>query len=144
MNNFSHLAKYRLSKTFLLAVVIAFLTTQWSSTHIHLGEHHDHDDSHHQHDNLAHAHQTISHNDSAIESAHLSGDDSVITVELEHKCNTQIVKKIDDNIIGLTSADYYLSYSSQQTSTDFARLRIAKHRYLDYSTIHLRAPPDFS
>ena len=145
MNNSTYIAaKFRNNKMLLLVLLTAFLSMQWSTAHIHLAEHHDHDGSHHQHAIEAHAHQSISSHDNSIDSTHQVDDHNVNLVELDHDCNRQSGEKLDNHSIALTPADFQLNIFPQKDRIEFSKFNNSKHRYFDYSTIQLRAPPQLS
>ena len=145
MNNSTYIAaKFCNNKMLLLVLLTAFLSMQWSTAHIHLAEHHDHDGSHHQHAIEAHAHQSISSHDNSIDSTHQVDDHNVNLVELDHDCNRQSGEKLDNHSIALTPADFQLNIFPQKDRIELPEFNNSKHRYLDYSTIQLRAPPQLS
>ncbi|MCW8901504.1 MAG: hypothetical protein OQK75_04945 [Gammaproteobacteria bacterium] len=117
---------------------------QWSSAHIHLAEHHNHDGSHHQHNIEGHAHQSLTHNDHVPDSNHQVHKQDVKLVELGNDCNVQSWNNIDDQPVVLTSVNLQLNLTHHIISIESSGLSNSKRRYIDYSTISLRAPPKFS
>lgn len=132
---------FRLNKTLLLFLVTAFLTVQWSATHIHFAGHHDHDDSHHQHDREIHAHFLTDHQTDNIDTEATTND--LIVVELDHKSNLPIAKKITP-IIAIIASVYLQSLSFQLVSFELPVFTDDKSSYLDRSTVSPRAPPQTS
>ena len=134
--------KYRSNKTLLLFLITAFLTVQWSVTHVHLAEHHDHNGSHHQHNIQAHTHYASSHHADTIDSAHATDDYNI--VDLNNACASPGWKKLDDHAIVSTSVVHQFLFIPQSTSIHLFELDRNKRSYVAYSTIRLRAPPQFS
>ena len=132
---------FRLNKTVLLFLVTAFLTVQWTATHIHLADHHDHDDSHHQHDLETHAHFLTDHQTDSIDTEATTDDLSV--VELDHKSNLPIAKKITPAIAIIASVNLQ-SLSFQSVSFELPVFTDDKSGHLDRSTVSPRAPPQTS
>ncbi len=127
--------------TMLIVLVSAVLSMQWTTVHIHLEEHHDHDGSHYMHDVKAHAHQSITQGDNSSSSTHQIDNHYVNIVEIDHQGNTKSSNQIDDHAIALTSDSFLSGYIPLQSSILPTELNNSELRYIDYSTIHLRAPP---
>ena len=144
MNKFSYTTKFLLNKATFFALVMAMLSTQWSTAHIHLAEHHEHDGSHHQHNIEAHSHQAFTLNGNFIDSTQLINDHQAKVVEFDIDCNIHKWNSIDDQPITLTSADFQLNLIHHLTNSDPPEFSDFKRRYIDYSTIKLRAPPKLS
>ena len=131
--------KFRYSKMLFLALLISFLSLQWSSAHIHLAEQHDHGGDHHQHEIEAHSHhQTLS-----ADSAH-SIDDSDKLVELDLDCNRYATSKYDSQYAAFSSINNHLSIYYQADDNAPSVTHKSKLRYIDYSTIQFRGPPQTS
>jgi len=122
-------------------LITAFLTMQWSATHIHLAEHHDHDGSHHQHSIEAHAHQQADHHTDNIDSSHQNGDLSVVELDYEYNIPGGKIKTPTTAIIRVNLLQITLF---QPINTDLPVIHNTKLNYLDRSTIFLRAPPQLS
>jgi hypothetical protein len=133
---------YRFNKVLLLFLVTAFLTVQWTTAHIHLAEHHDHDGSHHQHDIQAHAHHSSDHHADSVDSSDVTGDHDV--VELDHECSSPCWKNLGDQPVASGLPELRLMASSQSSGVILPEADDNKQSYLTYSTIRLRAPPQFS
>ena len=130
------------NKTLLLFLITAFLTLQWTATHIHLAEHHDHDGNHHQHNIQAHVHYASSHHADTLDSDHAKDDYSV--VELDNDCTSLGWKKVSDQLTVSISIAYQLLFIPKSSSIQLPEQDSNKQRYIAYSTIRLRAPPQFS
>lgn len=131
---------FRLNKTLLLFLVTAFLTVQWTATHIHLAEHHNHDDNHY-HVLETHAHSLTDHQTDSIDSE--AKTDNLNVVELDHKSSLPIAKKITPAIAVITSVNLQLS-SFQSVSFELPVFIYDKSAHLDRSTVRPRAPPQVS
>lgn len=134
--------KLRRNKTLLLFLITVFLTVQWATVHIHLAEHHDHNGNHHQHNIQAHAHEVSSHHADSISSVHSTDDDNV--VELDNDCTSPGWKKIGDQLVVSISITYQIVFVPKSSSIQLSEQNSNKQRYITYSTIRLRAPPQFS
>ena len=122
-----------------LVLFVAFLSVQWSSAHIHLAEQHSHDGTHHQHEIKTHTHhQTLS-----ADSAH-STDDPDKLVELDLDCNRYATSKYDSQYIVFSSVNSHVSVYYQVDDNAPPIIHGSKHRYIDYSTIQFRGPPQIS
>jgi len=138
------MTQFRLNKAIFFVLVTALLSMQWSTAHIHLAEHHDHDGIDHQHHIKTHVHQPFSHTDGSIDSSQQIFLQPINVVELDHGCNVFRWNNIDDQPVVLTSTSLQLNISPYINSIESAILSNSKRRYLDYSTINLRAPPIFT
>ena len=137
MNKFTFMAsKFRHNKMLFLVLLVSFLSLQWSSAHIHLSGQHDHDDSHHQHEIEAHAH----HDSLSSHGAH-SIDDTDKLVELDLDCNRYHTSKYDSQCIIFSSVNNQLSIYYQVSNNEPPITYTSKLRYIDYSTIRFRGPP---
>ena len=136
--------EFRLNKAVFFILLVALLSMQWSTAHIHLAEHHDHNGSHHQHKLKSHAHQSFTQHDSLVDSIQQINDHEVNLVELDNNCNIHKWNnfEVQDLALNFTTlqADVILHSDSVATSN----FRTSKRRYIDYSSINLRAPPKFS
>lgn len=135
------MSRFRLNMTMFLVLVSAILSMQWTTAHIHLEEHHDHDGSHHMHDVKAHAHQSITQDDNSSSSTYQIDNHYVNVVDIDHQGNTKSGNQIDDHVIALTSDSFLPRYISLQSSVLPIEFNSSELQYIDYSTIHLRAPP---
>jgi len=138
------MTQFRLNKTIFFVLVTALLSMQWSTAHIHLAEHHDHDGIDHQHQIKTHVHQSFSHNHDSIDSNKPVFLQSINVVELDQSYNVFRWNNIDDQPVVLISASLQLNIYPHINSLESASLSSSKRRYLDYSTINLRAPPIFT
>lgn len=140
-SSYTSAMNFRLNKTLLLFLVTAFLTAQWTATHIHLAEHHNHDDIHHQHNIEAHAHFLTEHQADTIDSDVTT--DELNVVELEHKSSLPKAKKITPTIAVLASVNLQLP-SFQSVSFELPVFVDDKSGHLNRSTVNPRAPPQAS
>ena len=62
--------KTKLNYIQLLFLITAFLTVQWTATHVHFSENHNHDGNTHTHQVETHTHQYISIDDSSFQVSH--------------------------------------------------------------------------
>jgi len=134
----------RLNKAIFFVVIAAMLSMQWSSVHIHLAEHHDHQGNHHQHKSEAHAHQTLTQNNDFIDSNYRAHQQNIKVVELGNDCNIHNWNNIDDQPIVLSSVSNFARFIPHLSNLESSEFNRSKRRYIEYSTIHLRAPPKFS
>lgn len=130
---------FRLNHTFLLALIIAFLSAQWSISHIHLAEHHDHDGSHHQHKSEVHTHNSIENSVDAIDFAHQSNDLNI--VELDREINSHKVDQPQNPFAALISSAFPRLTESLPNDTFLPDFLNTKIDYLSRSTVSPRAPP---
>ena len=134
------MVKLRPNKALLFFLITVFLTVQWTATHIHLAEHHDHGGVHHQHN--IHAHAASSHHADILDSIHAAGDYNV--VELGNDCTSSGWKKIGDQLAVSISIAHQLLFVPKSSNSPLADQDSNKQSYITYSTIMLRAPPQFS
>ena len=144
MNNSNYMIKSLFNKTMFFALLTVFLSMQWSSGHIHLAEHHNHDGSHHQHEIEAHAHQSIAQDDNSSSSAYQVDNHSVNVVEIDYEYNTKSRNHLDDQFIASIPYDFHLGSLTLKSSMEPTKLDRSKLRYIQYSTIYGRAPPEIS
>jgi len=136
--------QFRFNKAIFFVLVMALLSMQLSTAHIHLAEHHDHDGIDHQHHVKTHTHQSFSHNDDSIDSNKQIFQQQINVVEIDHDSNIFRWNNIDDQPVVLTTTNLQLNILPPINSIEPAILSSSKRRYLDYSTINLRAPPVFA
>lgn len=129
------ITKFWLSRLLLLLLVTAFITMQWTSSHVHLSEQHAHDGGHHQHQVEAHAHNLDSQL-SALQANHVN------VVELSQECNSPNKGKqkcLSTSLVLDTLIQPYLLISIKTPATTNSNLS-----YFDLSTVNPRAPPQIS
>ena len=144
------MAKLRLNHTLLFTFIAAFLTMQWTTTHVHLAEHHDHDGGHHQHNIEVHAHYSIDNDVSvnanastnANNSSHQSNDLSVI--ELDHEFNAQKIDKPEKPSTSFIPPTFPQLSFAILTVTELPAISNTKLSYLYRLTAKPRAPPLYS
>ncbi|VAW49686.1 hypothetical protein MNBD_GAMMA03-2179 [hydrothermal vent metagenome] len=140
----------------LLFFVTAFLTMQWTTTHIHLATHHQHNGNHHQHTLETHAHQLASfsapkatqhadiidvspHFSHQAHQAHQVDHANTIDLNVDYNVSKKVPQKTPSDVtrFSTTSLQPYLLY----ISTHHTLPPLAQHNYLEHSTDHARAPP---
>lgn len=131
----------RLNKLLHFFLITAFLTAPVSVTHIHLAEKHGHDGDHHEHNIQAHSHNLSNHQDS-IDFEHVADDYNFI--ELDNDCTHSGCRKAGSQLAPFISSAHILVFNSKSSSIQLPRLSSKKQRYISYSTIRLRAPPQLS
>lgn len=136
--------EFRLNKTVFFILIVALLSMQWSTAHIHLAEHHDHNGSHHQHKLESHAHQSFTQHDSLVDSIQKINDHEVNLVELDNDCNIHKWNNFEDQALALNFTTIQLDVILQSDSVATSNFHTSKRRYIDYSSINLRAPPKLS
>lgn len=136
--------KFRINKAIFFVLITAMLSMQWSTAHIHLAEHHEHDGSHHQHTTKAHTHQTFTHSDDFIGSSQKVYLQETNVVELYDDCNIKNHNNVNEQPIVLSSVDNQLNITPYVSSIEPLEISNSKRRYIDDSTINLRAPPKHS
>ena len=136
-----NVAKLRLNQTLIFALITAFITLQWTVTHIHLAEQHHHNGDHHHHQIETHAHQLNSHHADSIDSSHQMSNHTI--VELDHEPNLPGSKIKTAFAAAIT---YYLPQPAplEPVTTPLPVILNTKLSHLDRSTVNLRAPPPLS
>lgn len=134
--------KYRLNNSLLFTLIIAFVTMQWTSTHIHLAENHNHDGGHHQHNVEVHAHKSIDNHINNIDFSHQSNNLNV--VDLDHEVNEKKVEKLEKSTSSvLLSIVPYLIFT-KSSADELPTISNTRLNYLFRSITKPRAPPAFS
>jgi len=144
MNNLTNMTNLRLTKAVFIVLVMAMLSMQWSKSHIHLAEYHDHGGTQHLHTIGAHTHQSLTQNDNVSDPLQQTNVHDTNVVELDNHCNLHKWNSVDDQSIALTSVTNQLNSITSLVNTETATFCNSKRRYIDYSTLHLRAPPKLS
>lgn len=134
--------KSRSNYALLLLLVAAFLTMQWSTTHIHLAEHHNHDGDHHQHQAEAHAHNIAKQHADAIDYSHHA--DFSNTIEIDHEFPLSKREKQKNSSTVVITPAFLSSQSFFLTSIKIPVIVNTKLSYFSRSTVHPRAPPQTS
>lgn len=135
-----YVTKLRRHYPLLFVLIIAFISMQGASAHVHLAENHNHDGIHH-HEAESHAHNLTTHYSDTVDSSHLA--DASNTVDLDNQCNVPSGKSQSPDLIAI-------EYCSQQY-TYVQTVRIEPpftnnlfYHLFDRSTANPRAPPYFS
>lgn len=135
------MTKFRLNPTLLFMLITAFLTMQWSTSHIHLAAQHDHDGNHHQHYTETHSHLLADHHADSIDSSHQAGNFNV--VELDYEYFTPIVKKKTQTSV-ITGPVLQQLTIFQRISVKLPVILNTRLNHLSRSIVSPRAPPRFS
>lgn len=124
----------------LFTFIIAFITMQWASVHIHLAESHTHDEIHY-HELEGHAHNLTTPHSDTIEPFHLANDFN--TIDLDNQLNPPPGKHNTPD--QATVPSYFQQYTRVQTVRFERPLtdNLFYHR-LERSVANPRAPPYFS
>jgi hypothetical protein len=132
--------RLHLNKVLPFFLITALLAVQVSVSHIHLAENHDHDGSHHQHN--IQAHYASSHHASTIDSIHVV--DAYNVIEFDNDYPHSGCGKAGSQLIASTSNALQLLFDIHPSGIQSPKQDSNKQRYITYSTIRLRAPPQFS
>ena len=127
--------KTKLNYVKLLFIITAFLTIQWSTTHIHFSENQNHDGKIHKHQIETHSHEYISINDSATQLNHSN------IIELDTEYTLQNRKKQKDSTLDIAVLTFNLNQSIPLVKTQVPIFINTKQRYSLYSSSNPRAPP---
>ena len=136
-----------LKSVFMAVMAIAFLSMQWTTTHIHLAESHTHNNPHHQHSSEAHAHYSshfsidARHDHNTSPSTHSS---SLNIVELDHEFNHNSHDKAEKSSATLVESARYIDRSTRLASI---QLSISSHPLpvnIYQITVPSRAPPRYT
>ncbi len=143
----------------LVVLVVAFLSMQWTTSHVHLATQHHHDGNHHQHALTTHAHHSASplfsvqpsnqHKqhadviDVAYPTAHNFSHQMHQSKTVELNTDYSLPKKGKQKPLfdALTSPKHTDTPYVQQTNPLIHSPVLAKINYLDHSTVNPRAPP---
>ncbi len=129
------MTKVRLNYIQLLFVITAFLTIQWTTSHIHIAQQHDHDGLIHQHQEKTHAHQYIASDNLSFQVSHLN------VIELDSKYTLQ-----NTNQQQSPSSDIAVQVFHTLSPISLIKIEIpifinTKQGYSLYSSVSPRAPP---
>jgi len=127
--------KVRLNYIQLLFLITAFLTIQWTTSHIHLEQQHDHDGLKHQHQVETHSHQYIATDNLSSQPNHLN------VIEFEFKYNLQNNKKPKKPSVDLAVQVFNTSSSISLLKVEVPPFINTKQGYSLYSSSSPRAPP---
>ena len=128
------MSKFRLNYAQLCLLVIAFLTVQFSTSHLHLAEIHSHDGTLHQHQVKAHSHQYITTLDISQ-----SNHSTVIEFEEDYKLQKRTKQQTQ-------SIDVANIISDSLSSIPLLNIQIQTYRntqfvYFSNTSSNPRAPP---
>ncbi len=133
------MTKFRLNHLLLLIAIIAFFSTQWTTTHVHLAKFHDHNAAeYHQHLIKVHTHQSIDHCAVATDVTHQQDYSNTIELGQEYRFSKNGKQKLPSIVAVNTS--FRLQHSSSVTG-EIQSVFCGRLRNLNHSTINPRAPP---
>ena len=138
------IVKFWSSNALLFVLITAFITMQWSTSHIHLAEQHSHQGSHHQHQVQAHAHHLslTEQHPAAIDFSHDQTHTNIIEVDHEYSFSEREKQKKSSTII-ITSV--FPSLQSTLSNSIKIPTRInSQLSYLTNSSLKIRAPPSLA
>ena len=124
-----------------ICLMIALVSMQLSSAHIHVAEHHQHDGSHHAHVSKAHSHALSDHHSDAFENTSTSA--SNLVVEMAQEAIVQINQPLDDHPLAPYQTHHPLTPNTLRVKLAFQRGNHYQASWLRYSNVRLRAPPVF-
>lgn len=136
----------RYNKFFIFLLITAFLSLQWSSTHIHLAENHEHDGAAHQHEVEAHKHDLAGHHLDIIDtsSAFSTSQHDSNVVELEPVYASSHAK-VPGQLAFLPGKAYLAANAIFESIGTHQSLIIFSYTgFLERSSILPRAPPRYS
>lgn len=136
------MTKYRLKHSFLFSLVIAFLAMQWTTTHIHLAEHHDHNGKHHNHSAKVHVHKSI--DDSVNEIDFSTHSDGLSTVELDYEFNITKTEKLDKTPVSVLLRRVPYFTINRPIIIEYTEDSESRLSFYYHLTPTPRAPPAFS
>lgn len=132
----------RLKYILLVTLIAAFLSLQWTASHIHLAKHHDHGKGHHQHYTAVNSHQSIDIDLQSNDFSHHTNDLSV--VELDHEFNHKKFNQLEKpDTASIATTFPALSKLSASTVT-FPDTHSNDTGQLYRSTVRSRAPPHYT
>jgi hypothetical protein len=127
--------KTKLNYVQLLFLITAFLTIQWTSTHVHFSENHNHDGNIHKHQIETHTHQYLSLNDSSIQVSHIN------IIELDTKDYIQNRKIEKTESLDIAIQTFNLQAVIPLVKLDVPLFINKRQGYSLYSSSNPRAPP---
>jgi len=130
--------KTRATHLLLFTAIIAFITVQWSATHIHLASSHSHEQDYHQHPVEVHSHQSL--DTSTIAEDVAQKKHSSIAVEFGQEYRFSKNGKPKKPFLAIIGTGYRLKTSLLVPCATQTVLN-ADLRDFNHSTINPRAPP---
>lgn len=136
------ITKFRSNYALLFVLIIAFLATQWTISHIHLAEYHNHDGSHHQHQIETHSHNLADQHATAIDFSHQASHGNVIEFDNEYSLPKR--KKLKNISTVLVASVLKPPMLSLPISVKIPVIINIKRSHRDSSIDNPRAPPKTS
>lgn len=127
--------KTKLNYVQLLFLITAFLTIQWTSTHVHFSENHNHDGNIHKHQIETHTHQYLSLNDSSIQVSHIN----IIEFDTKDYIQNRKIEKTESLDIAIQT--FNLQAVIPLVKLDVPLFINKRQGYSLYSSSNPRAPP---
>lgn len=142
VNMYTKIIKFRSNYALLLLLVAAFLSMQWTTAHIHLGEQHNHDGSHHQHQVEAHAYHLTDQAVDASDSSHQASHTNIIDFYYEYSVSKRENQK--DSFDAVITPEFNPPPSLLLARIEIPALITVRPGYFARSTVNPRAPPQTS
>jgi len=127
--------KTKLNYVQLLFLITAFLTIQWTSTHVHFSENHNHDGDLHKHQIETHSHQYISNKESSFQVSHSN------IIEFDPTYYKQNKKIEETSFVDVTVHVFNFESILPVIKLDVPLFINKRQGYSLYSSSNPRAPP---
>ena len=139
-------SKFKLNYALLLVLITAFLTMQWTTTHIHLSLKHNHTGSQHQHKVETHGHQLTDQYviDYGVDSDVPHEVSHANIVDIDHKYTLSKSEKQKYFHLAVNPPLFQLLQYSSPIRIQIPVNLNTKLSYFDRSTVSPRAPPKTS
>ena len=137
---------FKLNYALLFVLIIAFLTMQWTTAHIHLTQKHNHTGSQHQHKVATHGHQLTDQYiiDYAADSDMSHEVSHANVVDIDHKYTLPKSEKQKYFPLAIAPPPHQLLQYSLPIRIKIPVNLNIKLSYFDRSTVSPRAPPKTS
>ena len=133
--------KTRAIHSLLFIAITAFITVQWSATHIHLASSHSHEQDYHQHPVEVHSHQSLDSRPVTEDVAQKKHSSTAVELGQEYRFSKN--EKLNKLFLAVVGSGFNLHSSLLVPCIPRADL-YADLRDLNRSTINPRAPPHTS
>ena len=134
-------SKFWLTRLLSLFLVTAFLSMQWSPSHIHLSEQHDHEESQHQHQAEKHAHN-LTKKLISLDVSHQANHANAIV--LAYECCFRQQDKQKNLTTALITKAVTILQPVLVVNNSIPAITNIKLSHLGLSTANPRAPPQIS
>jgi len=129
------MTKVRLNYVQSLFLITAFLTIQWTTSHIHIAQQHDHDGLIHQHKAQTHAHQYVVSENLSFQTNHLN------VIEFDSEFNLQNNKQQQSPSSDIALQVFSTFFSISLLTVEIPIFVNTEQGYSLYSSVSPRAPP---